>query len=352
MSSATRTAATTNAAVATALLAEVEASEGARGGSRGRPASVEASFTSRASSATVGSVHRGWSLNGAPARTETYSIRQAPSSGARCAPTCNSGSPLGTASRRGGDFTAKPSRADRRRLGSRPAGDAGGRRPSPRRSSRRTAPRAATGAGRSARRPRGRTRCAEKSHRHRPIARPRRTVGGGSERWVCVERTPGTARYRAGRESAVTTGGRLRWSCRSVGNWGKQGFDGGHQVPQRVAPLLRSGLEAVPAPSFGEQVPGVRRIGLELAAQGGHVHAQVVALLPVGRAPDLRQQAGVIDHLAGVAGQHFEQVPLGGGELDVAARGRHPARGQVDGEVGRGDRRFRRRRSATPDGGP
>src|SRR3954453_23600397 len=42
-----------------------------------------------------------------------------------------------------------------------------------------------------------------------------------------------------------------------------------------------SRLEAVPHPRFREQVPGTRRIRLQLAAQLAHVHAQVVGLVVI-----------------------------------------------------------------------
>jgi hypothetical protein len=80
---AVRTAARTMAAVRRASAGGVSARTGAKAVSCGLPASVHESFTSRARVPRVGSVHRGWSLKGAPTRTETYSMRQAPSSGIR-----------------------------------------------------------------------------------------------------------------------------------------------------------------------------------------------------------------------------------------------------------------------------
>ena len=80
-----------------------------------------------------------------------------------------------------------------------------------------------------------------------------------------------------------------------------------------------SGFEPVAAARFGEQVPGPRRFGFELAAQLGQVNPQVVALRLVRGAPDLPQQLPLGDQAAAVADQDLEQLPFGRGQPDVTA---------------------------------
>ena len=72
-------------------------------------------------------------------------------------------------------------------------------------------------------------------------------------------------------------------------------------------------------PGSVRKCAGVRRVGLELAADPGQVDAQVVGLVLVLRAPDLLEELALGDELAGVADQHLDQVPLGGGELHLVA---------------------------------
>jgi hypothetical protein len=59
----------------------------------------------------------------------------------------------------------------------------------------------------------------------------------------------------------------------------------------------------------------------------------------------------VVDHPAGVAGEHLEEVPLGGRELDVHAVPRHPPGTRVDREVVGADHRPRRFGGAATDRG-
>ena len=61
------------------------------------------------------------------------------------------------------------------------------------------------------------------------------------------------------------------------------------------------------------------RVGLELAAQLGGVHAQVVRLVLVRRAPHLAQQLLAGDQPAEVAGQQLEEGPLRGRQPYVGA---------------------------------
>jgi hypothetical protein len=78
--------------------------------------------------------------------------------------------------------------------------------------------------------------------------------------------------------------------------------------------------------------PRARRVGLELAVQVGHVEAQVVHLARVLRPPNGLEQLTVLDRLAGVADEQFEQVPLGGGEPHRPGRAGDPPLGEIDGE--------------------
>src|SRR6516225_5662129 len=74
-----------------------------------------------------------------------------------------------------------------------------------------------------------------------------------------------------------------------------------------------SAVEAVAHARVGEQIARPGRLGLQLAAQLRHVHAQVVVLRLVGRAPDFVQQLPLGHQPTAVAHQHLEQLPLGGG---------------------------------------
>ena len=94
--------------------------------------------------------------------------------------------------------------------------------------------------------------------------------------------------------------------------------------------------EAVAHPGLGDEVARVGPVGLQLAAQVGHVDPQVVALVAVAGTPHVLQQLALRDELAGVAHEHLEQLPLGRRQADrLARRVEHPLGGQVDGEVRR-----------------
>src|SRR4029079_14011832 len=93
------------------------------------------------------------------------------------------------------------------------------------------------------------------------------------------------------------------------------------------------GLEAVAHPRLGDEVPRPGRVGLELAPNLGHVHAQVVRLPFVLRAPYLLQQVALCEEATGVAHQLLDQSPLGGGEVDDLAVAGGARRDQIDGEV-------------------
>src|SRR5215472_16091862 len=84
-------------------------------------------------------------------------------------------------------------------------------------------------------------------------------------------------------------------------------------------PVVR--VEAVAHPGLGEQVTGPGRLRLELAPQLGDIDAQLVALGLIRRPPDLLEELALRDQAAAVAHQDFQQLPLGGGEADVAAVG-------------------------------
>ena len=59
------------------------------------------------------------------------------------------------------------------------------------------------------------------------------------------------------------------------------------------------------------------RVGLQLAAQLGHVQPEVAGRVGVARAPHLGEQLPLAQQLARMAEQHLEQVPLGRGQPDV-----------------------------------
>src|SRR3984957_14550114 len=114
-----------------------------------------------------------------------------------------------------------------------------------------------------------------------------------------------------------------------------------------------SGLEPVSHPGLGEQVLRPGRFGLQLAAQLGHIHPQVVGLGLVRRPPHLAQQLALGDQPPVVAHQDLQQLPLGRGQPDVlAVAPDHLLRRQVDGEVGGGDDRLLRGRRGPGGRGP
>ena len=95
----------------------------------------------------------------------------------------------------------------------------------------------------------------------------------------------------------------------------------------------------------------MRGLGLELAAQLGHEHPQIVRLVVVLGSPDLLQQLCLRDEAAAVANEHFDEVPLGRCQSHLLAVAAHLLRRQVDGEVRRLDEGFFFRRGGTPEGG-
>src|SRR3954447_228643 len=113
-------------------------------------------------------------------------------------------------------------------------------------------------------------------------------------------------------------------------------------------PVKNSGGEAVTHPRLGVQVPRVRRIGLELAAQLVEVDAQVVRLLLVRRAPDRLQQVLLADQPARCPDQLRQQPPLGRRQPDDGAVDGDPLGRQVDGEVLGRDHRLVRLRGPAP----
>src|SRR6478735_7538159 len=74
---------------------------------------------------------------------------------------------------------------------------------------------------------------------------------------------------------------------------------------------LRSRLKAIPHSWFGEQMAGPRRVVLQLAAQAGHVEAQVVGALLIAGSPHRGQQLRRADELAGPAEQELQDPPFG-----------------------------------------
>ena len=94
---------------------------------------------------------------------------------------------------------------------------------------------------------------------------------------------------------------------------------------------------------------GLAGLGAELAADARHPDPQVLEVVAVLRAPDLGQELGVQDDLAGIGGEVLEQQPLGPRQLDqLPVPGDHPPL-EVDLDVVEGEHaraRARTRRSA------
>ena len=83
-------------------------------------------------------------------------------------------------------------------------------------------------------------------------------------------------------------------------------------------------IEAVSYTTLGEDINGLLWVLLQLFAQATNVNPQVVQLAQVFRAPYLRQQLVVHQHLPGVARKLVKQLVLDGRELDrLAAHGDH-----------------------------
>src|SRR6185369_9335013 len=68
------------------------------------------------------------------------------------------------------------------------------------------------------------------------------------------------------------------------------------------------------------------RLRAELPADPADPDPEVLEIVAILRAPDLRQELGVQDDLAGVRGEVLEEQPLGARQLDqLAATADHPA---------------------------
>ena len=79
--------------------------------------------------------------------------------------------------------------------------------------------------------------------------------------------------------------------------------------------------------------PGSPGLRAELAADAGDPDAQVLEVVAILGAPDLRQQLGVEHDLAGVGREVLEQQPLGARELHELAVARDHAPLEVDLDV-------------------
>src|ERR1700760_1555225 len=102
----------------------------------------------------------------------------------------------------------------------------------------------------------------------------------------------------------------------------------------RPVPVAHAGL--------GEQVPGPGRVVFQLAAEPGHVEAQVVGARLVAGPPDLGQQLTGPDQLPRPPGQALQDPPLGRGQPDrllgPVLRPGDGVGGQVDAAVAHGHR--------------
>src|SRR6185295_6555404 len=97
------------------------------------------------------------------------------------------------------------------------------------------------------------------------------------------------------------------------------------------AGVFRRGLRALQAVTdAGFGADEVAAGGLELAAQVGHVDAQVLGLAGVLRAPDLEQELLPGHDAAGARGQHGEELELDRGQVDLGVRDEDAPRRLVD----------------------
>src|SRR5260370_40035761 len=84
-----------------------------------------------------------------------------------------------------------------------------------------------------------------------------------------------------------------------------------------------------------DEVTGVGGVGLQLAADGGHVGAEVVGRVLVGGTPDLPKKLGLADDPARAAGEDLDEEPFGRGGPNLrAVAAKEAAGGQSRGEVG------------------
>src|SRR5580700_10469635 len=95
--------------------------------------------------------------------------------------------------------------------------------------------------------------------------------------------------------------------------------------PQRPGPQRGSSrLVAVTHAGFGEQVTRPGRVVLQLAAQPGHVEAEIVGALREAGTPHPGQDLCRRDQLAGTLEQDLQDPPLGGRQAQRLLR---PGRG-------------------------
>src|SRR4249919_593208 len=92
-------------------------------------------------------------------------------------------------------------------------------------------------------------------------------------------------------------------------------------------------LEAVAHPGLGDEVLWPCRVRLELAPDLRQVHAEIVRLLLVLRAPHVLEELSLRHELAGIAYEDLDDVPLGGGQPHLDAARSHTLRSEVDREV-------------------
>src|SRR5206468_3628658 len=93
--------------------------------------------------------------------------------------------------------------------------------------------------------------------------------------------------------------------------------------PGEQAPAGASRLEDVADAGLGDDVPGVCRVVLELSAEQGGVHAQVVGLVGVPGPPDLLEQLHTAHEPTAVANQDLEHRPLRGAQSHLGAVPEH-----------------------------
>src|SRR5579884_3533638 len=109
------------------------------------------------------------------------------------------------------------------------------------------------------------------------------------------------------------------WSPRRVPasslSGGRSSRDQGRGPPPQALLKIGGGAsvgeaEAVADAGLGEDVAGMRRIGLDLPAELVHEHVQVVQFFAVLRSPDAREQGPMRHHAVGVLGEVLERLVL------------------------------------------
>src|SRR6185437_2971644 len=149
-----------------------------------------------------------------------------------------------------------------------------------------------------------------------------------------IRRRPATIRRMSTTAYASRTTSTSGWSEKES----SRSTTAGTMTPVREF-ALADWIELVADPGLGDEVPRVRRIGLELLAQLSHEHAQVLGLLLRGFAPHCLEQRAMAEHAIRMARHVHEQLELLRRQPHFVAAHVHAPGIDVDAEVADVERR-------------